>query len=316
MIPQVLLLGNGLNRSFSQTAISWEKLLKNPNDTRIPDKLQMPYGLQVVLRTKDNVNTFVKDFAATLNDEIPDNDYLEKLRNIFSIGFDDILTTNYDFSLEKSALHLDTLDSYRYSRITKHTPGSKRCERKFFLHTYQEVPVDDSHTRKSRIWHIHGHIKNPDSIIIGHYYYGNLLFKYKELVDSVRNQYETHQKAEKEYLLNSWVDSFILGDVYILGLGMDFAEIDLWWLINRKQREHAEHGKIYFYAPREVDGFDEKRELLQAYGVKADNDMGIETFSAHDDETRNMRYKDFYNQAIKDIKKRVNENSCPKRGVL
>ena len=309
MIPQVLLLGNGLSRSFSQDPISWDNLMEEPSNKNIPQEIKMPYGLQVILRTGDNVDTYVKKFAEKMDKEISDNDYYEKLRDIISIRFDDILTTNYDFSVEKAALHCSRIDTYRYNAITKHTPGSKRCERKYFMHTYQEVPIADSSKETSRIWHIHGHVKNPDSIILGHYYYGNLLFKYKEHLDNIGNRYESYQKDGKEYPRNSWVDSFILGDVYILGLGLDFAEMDLWWLINRKQREKARHGNIYFYSPLENAGFNEKKELLKVYGVDTNNDMGIVTFNIIDEEKKKTIYKDFYNKAIEDIRAKVQNHS-------
>lgn len=34
----------------------------------------------------------------------------------------------------------------------------------------------------------------------------------------------------------SWIDHIFMSDVYIVGLGLDYSEIDLWWLLDRRQR--------------------------------------------------------------------------------
>ena len=61
----------------------------------------------------------------------------------------------------------------------------------------------------------------PNTVILGHYYYGNLLF--------CCDEYLTHRAPEQRYPLwpgheeleaLSWLDYFILGDVYSLGLGL------------------------------------------------------------------------------------------------
>ena len=65
-----------------------------------------------------------------------------------------------------------------------------------------------------------------------------------------------------------WLDSFIMGNVYILGFGFDFSELDLWWLIKQKKRENAEpHGKVIFYTPEKIQEAG-KYALLSAYGVE------------------------------------------------
>ena len=55
--PKILLLGNGVNRAFCRHAISWDDLLlKGTEGAHIPENLRMPYSLQIVLRTGDNVS--------------------------------------------------------------------------------------------------------------------------------------------------------------------------------------------------------------------------------------------------------------------
>ena len=53
------------------------------------------------------------------------------------------------------------------------------------------------------------------------------------------DKYKSWDQARLDEPSGCWLDSFVLGNVNILGLGMDFSELDLWWLLNRKKRESA-----------------------------------------------------------------------------
>jgi hypothetical protein len=61
----------------------------------------------------------------------------------------------------------------------------------------------------------------------------------------------------------SWIEYFMLGDVYIVGLGMSLFELDLWWLVNCKKR-HFSDRKVVLYKP---DIKPEEQLLAEAYGV-------------------------------------------------
>ncbi|MDE6725976.1 MAG: hypothetical protein K2J79_10280 [Ruminiclostridium sp.] len=57
-----------------------------------------------------------------------------------------------------------------------------------------------------------------------------------------------YKNALKSILtIDDWTDAFIYGDVYILGFGFGFSEMDLWWLLNRKKRENQSKGKTFYY---------------------------------------------------------------------
>lgn len=304
--PQVLLLGNGISRAFSKNAVSWDEVLANItiNEQILPkQKLSLPFGLQAVLRTDDQVDRKMNDISGYFDREINEAKYIEFLRKLIAIGFDDILTTNYDFDLEMVALGVNSVSAGLYKNITNHTQAVKRAEARYFLHTYQSIPVPASN-KKCRIWHIHGHAKNPQSMVLGHYYYGNLLYKYKDDLENW-NVWRAKRYINNE-IPHSWLDAFIVGDVYILGLGLDFSELDLWWLINRKKREKDEsRGNTLFYEPITTNQFNEKIALLSSYKVDVDHDLGI---SIQRGRNKNERYRTFYNEAFQDIKKRVELN--------
>lgn len=295
--PQVLLLGNGLNRLVESSG--WGDLLvqikKNPK-IYMDDKLcrSLPYPLLAVLATDDRVDRAIKEnqklFCGASDNAMEElRPYLQQL---LSMGFDDILTTNYSYELERAAYENITQERALCQKWMHHTEEVPRAEQKYLLHTYNAVSYQGI---RNRVWHIHGEARKPDSLILGHYYYGKLFFKYQELLNKRGNRQFVLEQQGKPPIMESWLDAFLLGDVYVLGFGYDYSEFDLWWLLNRKKREQASHGTLHFYAP--AAGNELKFALLETYGAK------IECLGFWH---QNPDYKAFYQKAIADIQSRVN----------
>lgn len=55
-----------------------------------------------------------------------------------------------------------------------------------------------------------------------------------------------------------------MSDVYTVGLGLDTSEFDLWWAIERKARENAEHGALKVFITEEADKPLPQEVLLRA----------------------------------------------------
>ena len=277
--PQVLLLGNGLNRAFGGE--SWEGLIKKfwKNDDILYDKnpqvKEVPFPLQVVLGTKDAVDAAILENRAALCCLRELSALRTALEPIWDMGFDHILTTNYSYELECAAdpaLEARLCPKGKcfhkkcpFKAAMSHT--SKHAEMKYLLHTYNVVAHKG---REQKIWHIHGEARKPDSIILGHYLYGKLLQNYDKHFSARADEQRKRQQNGQPPLLESWLDAFIMGDVYILGFGSYFSEWDFWWLLNRKKRERARHGKTVFYAPKHAQDT-VKHELLKVYGVDVRN---------------------------------------------
>lgn len=69
--------------------------------------------------------------------------------------------------------------------------------------------------------------------------------------------------------IKSWIDLFFCSDVYIVGYGLDYSDIDLWWILNIRNR-YLQHGcseiiknKIVFLGEIEKS----KKELLESFSV-------------------------------------------------
>ena len=88
----------------------------------------------------------------------------------------------------------------------------------------------------------------------------------------------------------SWVDHFMLDDLYILGFGMDLSEADLWWLLCCKKRHFPEKENFLFIPKKDLS--DEKGLLLKTYGVNVITDKVID-------------YKEYYRKTVNEIDKMI-----------
>jgi len=203
-----LLVGNGVNYLGSGNVISWENLLKelirSINKEGVIDMNEKPF-LHIYeeiytreLRYTNTKETTIKQRIFNALATTTANEYHQK---ITSIGFKNIMTTNYEYFL--------TPDSQR-----------KNSETKYSLFRYQ------THNNQ-KVWHIHGELNNLDSLMLGYDHY----------MGSINNMQTYLHKKKKDTDKQSWVDIFLNDDIYILGLGLDFGEIDLWWLLSYRNRE-------------------------------------------------------------------------------
>lgn len=94
------------------------------------------------------------------------------------------------------------------------------------------VPYEES---EIPIWHIHGEAAKPDTMIIGHYYYGRLLSRIQKYTAETIQRYKIAERSGTAFYPRSWVDYILFGNVYIVGQGMDLSEMDLWWLMDCKK---------------------------------------------------------------------------------
>lgn len=260
-IPKVLLLGNGINRAFE--SMQWDDLLKGMSDEGVKadwDHIKtLPYPLMAVVATKDNVGEQMKIQAAKMCAKSISDEQTAIIKSISSVEFDAVLTTNYTYEIEQA---LDTDFKIEIGKPAKYR--CKTCKDKSrydtaSLYQFMDIMGDGKHIP---VWHIHGEAAKPDTMVIGHYYYGRLLYHIEKYVSETIKRYKTASKSKTEFYPRSWVDYILFGDVYIIGQGMDFSEIDLWWLINCKKRNGV--GKVYFFEP---DLSKEKKLLAETYGV-------------------------------------------------
>lgn len=330
--PKILLLGNGLNRISGQC--SWDGLLDAIKDNEMfsasAKDYSIPMSLKAPMLCKGAVNNRIKDYISREFNNVytcSSKKVLEILSDYVNVPFDYILTTNYSYEIEMAMQCKVKLRESAIKRMTKHTLEVTRAEGKYLLSTYNTPDRDG----KRQVWHIHGEYRKPSGMIIGQYYYGNLIYKYKELLDKRVKSFIKNIKYEKPESITSWLDAFMLGDLYIVGLGLDFAETDLWWLLEKKMlySEKILTGKTIYYSPKVVHNknskcfdcscdkecyvcnrFDDNKftgtsfchnKMLEIYGVESRN----LNFIINSDGNGNGSYEDFYRKVLNDIKQDI-----------
>ena len=151
----------------------------------------------------------------------------------------------------------------------------------------------DALTVNKRIWHIHGDICKPSGIIMGHYYYEKLVRETEDYIPQLIRRYKCFAGEDQDFQRKSWIDAFLIDDIYMFGFGIDFSESDIWWLLCCKKRNFPK-SKVYIYQP-EKDLSDAQRIMLQCYNVEL-----METVKFEGD------YPKYYASVLFDIKKRMN----------
>lgn len=291
--PQVLFVGNGMSRAFGGS--SWSDIIREINYTQtdLREIQKAPFPLQAVIATGDKVDCGAAEIGEKLKKPMnqPMGAYM---RQLIDLPFDAIFTTNYSYELEEAADPDFLKGKGRFRKYATHTRACKRVESQFLLHSYYHIPRPQGTVN---IWHLHGEANKPGTMIFGHYYYGNLLCRYQEYFRRRGNIYEDHQLRQQDLEVRSWLDYFIMADIYVLGCGLDFSEMDLWWLINRKKRERAQTGRLYHLEPyNRVNHI--KHSLLSAFDCTHETCGIVIDEGKLAGEVLEEQYREFYRRAL------------------
>ncbi len=288
-----LFIGNDINNLTP--GISWRELLNQIIEHyRLTDSVMQhpmkPFPMLYeeiflnVIRQNHVEEKKVKEYIASKISQITPNDIHQR---ILEMGVKNIITTNYDYTLEGSnSLKNEGIISERLYSIFRKTI-----------------------VNKTNFWHVHGEANVPMSINLGYEHYGGQLQQMRNYVVSGTN-YESKkikkaplvrrikEKGPRSLDYNSWIDLFFTKDIHIFGIGLDFIEIDLWWLITYRARAKLYKGtteipnNIYYYSPtRFLESSSYKIELLKA------NDIVIIHFS---DDSKEAYYNSVVDRIIQE----------------
>ena len=326
--PKVLLLGNGIAREYYEGA-NWNKVLEQiriDGGFALPsEQYQMPMPLKADMFAKNNLNKFIE----LLNVDLPHDKEHDLLSRLLNMNFDYILTTNYTYEAECAVLNspeikISLINSTHYLRENRYFNDNREYSNNETeqhrveidtLQKYENLISTYNDIENKKIWHIHGEAAYPNTMVLGYSAYAQLLHTYMKKIEDPEN---------------GWLNAFVNGDVYILGFGMDFAEIDLWWLLQHKsetwkKRKGKKPDTLYFnpqpYYPdssailQYTQGATEwcKIKMLRSCGVKIKN---IRFNNIKKDNSNNndnsMSYNEFYefakNKIEEHIEKRKQEN--------
>jgi len=118
------------------------------------------------------------------------------------VNVNDIITTNYDFSLEKSITA---------NWLTKNIFG-RNSEPKNRVHTCNIIG-------EKKVWHIHGDADNPKTIVLGHERYASVLGRFIEYLEK-ENTIESIRASNQ---IISWVDLIFKSNVHMVGFEFGYA---------------------------------------------------------------------------------------------
>lgn len=297
--PNVLLVGNGINRVFAGKA--WEDLIcdaiaNNGCPYGYSDIKDMPANMQIVVASakgsgagqtnEGGLRNEIKNVARSILVRELSKDNAKILEKILNLPADAILTTNYSNEFEVLATGKPSMRQFCSSQ--RRTKDVRGVTEQFRLFQYSSMGAQYP---KKTVWHIHGDVSKPSSMVIGHYYYGKLLMQIQEQVRSCVREYKIAERKGIPYVPQSWVDYFLIGNVHMLAFGMDMAEQDLWWLLACKKKEFPNTKTFFYQAEKNLNKHTKK--LLLAYGVELVTNIPLSKES----------YLNFYNEALERIRR-------------
>ena len=287
MNNKVILVGNGINRI--NNSYSWDDLIDNLishigaegqiNKNNKPFPLLYEEIVIEAIKNRGIQETEIKKLIAKEISKLEENQIHKKIADS---NVDNIITTNYDFTLENS---INTRSEKKDKGVIQQTTYS------LFRHT---------ENNNKKVWHIHGDANLPNSIMLGYEQYSGYLQILREYVlgRKIFKDYNTtsirRKFFESNFQYDSWLEFFFTHDIHIIGLTLDYVEMHLWWLLTyrarRKQKILPIKNKIFFYYEVENNKkLSHRLELLKSCDVVP---FGIRL---------NNNYEKFYLKALKKI---------------
>ncbi|PAC27044.1 SIR2 family protein [Flectobacillus sp. BAB-3569] len=297
-----ILFGNGLN-NLSKNRIPWTDLLDRIKGKAKFDNGELPntfiYERAVfenktvkdIRETEFDIKLSIAELLAT----IETNEFYEML---FNLKCKNYLTTNYDYAFRNFITQTEKYLSYNNS--TEDIYSIRR----------QTRILDKRENEVCKIWHIHGEIETPVSIMLGFdHYCGSVskldayvkgTYEFQEDSKPVKIKKMTDKLKTKEFDNRSWAELFFNTNIHILGFSLDYSETDLWWILTKRARIiHEEKtkslvkNKIFFYE-RYINS--DKEELL--------NSLNVTVVKPKPDNYTNDWHK-YYTDTINDIRDKV-----------
>lgn len=309
MNSQTVFIGNGIN-GFSGKQLKWNDLLTDLMQSNTFELEGLPNVMayeQIRLnwqRTNNQKNSSeLKNYIVDKLKDYPSNEMCKK---ILKLGFSNYITTNYDNTIEASFLDMHDNNSFE---ISNQEEKYYSIRRNIFLKNNENKVV-------GKVWHIHGEINTPDSIMLGFNHYMGSAAKVDSYIkgtyksDSNKNLQEIKPIKEKvelnEYDNLSWVELFFKSDVHIIGFGFDFYEIDLWNILAKRSRLNDLTNNIYYYTTSLSEIKDDSNRIVEAQKIALLKSLSVEVIEEPIYRESNKDYSAQWNRFIDEMRKKIN----------
>ena len=266
----VVFFGNGIHRLSAGP--SWEDLIIRLSSSlgRKGGDYELDFGKPFTLlyeelavragMSRSQIEKIFANEVAKFSEELRPH---ELHKALLSLNISHYITTNYDLTLERAIVEPNKLEG-----------SSSIVERRYSI--FRRFTINGNH-----IWHIHGEIIHPGSIMLGYDHYAGALQKIREYTTtgakySGFNRRSLIARLSPTMTVSSWIDLFFISDIHILGISLNTVEMHLWWIIAfraRKAKEKNVENVIRYYHPKQIgirtSREDERKlEMLVSFGVK------------------------------------------------
>lgn len=265
MASKTLFIGNGLNRTL-EDGISWEDLMVHLGGHTLPEQsAPFPIEYEALAAQRGNKLGNRGDAYKQLREELSGliQDQSTKDSKVYGafrdIPFDHFVTTNYDSTFESMYNPLKSCIS---------NIGSRRNVLK---------PI--TRTNSADFYHAHGIAKWKNTLCLGHDHYASLIGKIRDelkLRDNYNYSFLRSIILGTEKSTHTWPELLFTSDIAIVGLGLDYCEVDLWWLLSLRASIFAKAGGVskkanyiaYYVVDRQPNPKDQARyDVLDRLGV-------------------------------------------------
>jgi hypothetical protein len=245
-MDNTLFLGNGFSRSIFNNMPSWSDLFDGASNSINNNTILYEIARLNAGNNGDDENKVKTQIIDKINANFTSDNINRDVRYINCFGkflsdnhVNNIITTNYDKGIEFILCQMCGYKEQTHDDIDAELVYSIRT---YILFTNEEL----HHTVK--LWKIHGDFDRIKSVTLGFDQYCGALSK---LNDYVKGKYKSSKASNQRNTCSipmktkcsnqvfddiSWAELFFKTNIFIAGFGMDFSEIDIWWLLNKRAR--------------------------------------------------------------------------------
>jgi len=302
MSLKTIFLGNGINHLGGEV-IPWDQLLLElmGENKFSMDSLPNLMTYEKLRLNWEGSNGTTETLKQTISQKMkghPGNEFCQK---ILESGFNNYITTNYDYALESSFLKMND-----NNRIENKDKKDKITERLYSIR--RNISLINNEKEVGKVWHIHGEIEHFESIMLGMNHYCGSVSKIDAYLKGKYNF--KHKKADHCEILTieekikkqsfdglSWVELFFNSEMHIAGFGFDFNEIDLWYILTKRARIKQllnPENKIFYYT-KPLTQVSEKNQILETRKREMLQSLFVEIIEV---EIHNKDYKHQWNVFI------------------
>lgn len=295
-LETTIFFGNGVNR-LRKEGKSWDTILRQISTGQVISSIPNTLKYESIVLPREiytdgyegvefkidgipdiylvDTELFIKEkLTEELIQSMP-SDFYDKLA---SIKADNYITTNYEHFICDSLLEHGCKKGGGYNEPKHRLMPHFSLER-------DGMPV--------RIWNIHGAVEDEESILLGLYEYSKYVTDIEEVLKPIEQKSPNANKL-------SWPYIMLHSDVHMLGFGLGYEEIDIWYVLTVRKRLIRKNiiprNRFFYYSIMDKNYDTDKMKLLKA--------IDVDVVPIIVDESENA-YEKAYNEIYRRIQEKI-----------